>query len=72
MLAYDRGGMREFESVLADIPYSQGEIYNILESFKHLNASDSEKQIAMQILGKSENTIPEKGQSTLDAQLENK
>ena len=36
MLSYDKGGMREFESFLSDIPFSQGEIYNILESFNHL------------------------------------
>lgn len=66
MLAYDKGGMREFESVLTDIPYSQGEVYNILESFKHLDSGDSEKQIALQILGKSADIIPEKGQTTLD------
>ena len=66
MTAYDLGGMREFESALADIPYSQSEIYNILESFKHLDNGDSEKQIALQILGKSTDSIPKKGQSTLD------
>ncbi|QUH22359.1 DUF1156 domain-containing protein [Methanobacterium alkalithermotolerans] len=66
MLAYDKGGMREFESVLADIPYSQGEIFNILESFQHLESGDPEKQIALQILGKSADLIPEKGQTTFD------
>lgn len=66
MLAYEKGGIREFESVLADVPYTQGEIYNILESFKHLESGDSEKQIAMQILGKSGDMIPEKGQTTFE------
>lgn len=66
MLAYEKGGMREFESVLSDIPYTQVEIFNILESLKHLESGDSEKQIAMQILGKSDDVIPKKGQSTLD------
>lgn len=66
MLAYEKNGMKEFEAVLADLPYTQGEIYNILESFKHLESGDSEKQIAMQILGKSEDLIPEKGQTTFE------
>lgn len=65
MLSYDKGGMREFESILTDVPYSQSEIFNILESFKYLDSSDPEKQIAMQILGKSSDLIPEKGQTTL-------
>lgn len=66
MLSYDKGGMKEFESTLANTPYSKREVYNILESFKHLNSRDPEKQIALQILGKSTDFIPEKGQTTLD------
>ena len=68
MASYDKGGMRELESVLTDIPYSQSEVYNILESFKHLDSGDPEKQIALQILGKSTDFNHEKGQSTLDSQ----
>lgn len=66
MLAYDRGGMKEFESILDDMPYGQSEIFNILKSFQHLEPGDPEKQIALQILGKSIDFIPEKGQTTLD------
>ncbi|MEN6292408.1 MAG: DUF1156 domain-containing protein [Methanobacterium sp.] len=66
MLAYDKGGMKEFESALVDVPYDQNEIFNILKSFQHLEPGDPEKQIALQILGKSADFIPEKGQTTLD------
>ena len=38
----------------------------ILESFQHLESGDSEKKIAIQILGKSADVIPEKWQSTLN------
>lgn len=40
--------------------------FNILKSFQHLESGDPEKQIALQILGKSADFIPEKGQTTLD------
>jgi len=66
MSAYDMGGMREFESVLSNIPYSQSDVYNILESFQHLKSGDPEKQISLLILGKSSDLIPKKGQSTLN------
>lgn len=66
MLSYEKGGIREFESFIKDTRYTQREIYNLLESFKHLDSGDPEKQIAMQILGKSEDILPKKGQTTFE------
>lgn len=44
MLAYDKGGMKEFESTLTEVPYGQSEILNILKSFQHLESGDPENK----------------------------
>lgn len=66
MRAYESGGKREFESTLNNIQYSSLDIFNVLSAFQHLESGDSEKQIALQILGKSADLIPKKGQTTFD------
>lgn len=66
MAAYEKSGMKEFESLVNDSPHSQKDIMNIISVFQHLEESTLEKQIALQILGKSADLIPEKGQTTFD------
>ena len=66
MAAYEKAGENEFNSLIIESPYSQSEIFNVISSFQYLKNSDPEKQIAIQILGKSADFIPEKGQTTLD------
>lgn len=66
MLAYNRGGVREFENLLNDIQYSPSDIYNVLSAFQHLESDDPERQVSLQILGKTDDIRANQGETTLD------
>lgn len=65
MIAYENGGMKSFEAFSNETKYSNSDIFNVINSMQHLDPGDKERQIALLILGKSDDLIPEKGQTTL-------
>ena len=63
MYAFEKGGLREVESVIADLPYGPSEIRNVLRAFLYLDSSDVERQVAQRILDSY--ITPEEGQVSI-------
>jgi len=63
MYAFEKGGLRAVESVIADLPYGPSEVRNVLRAFLYLDSSDVERQVAQRILGS--HITPEEGQVSI-------
>jgi putative DNA methylase len=63
MYAFEKGGLREVESVIADLPYGPSEVWDVLRAFLYLDSSDVERQVAQQVL--SSYITPEEGQVSI-------
>ncbi len=63
MYAFEKGGLRAVESVIADLPYGPSEIRDVLRAFLYLDSSDVERQVAQQVLGS--HITPEEGQVSI-------
>ena len=61
MYAFEKGGLREVESVIANLPYGPSEVWNVLRAFLNLDSSDVERQVAQRIL----DSTPEEGQVSI-------
>jgi len=63
MYAFEKGGLREVESVIANLPYGPSEVWNVLRAFLNLDSSDVERQVAQRILDSY--ITPEEGQVSI-------
>jgi len=63
MYAFEKGGLREVESVIANLPYGPSEVRNVLRAFLYLDSSDVERQVAQRILDSY--ITPEEGQFSI-------
>ena len=63
MYAFEKGGLREVESVIANLPYGPSEVRNVLRAFLYLDSSDVERQVAQRIL--DSHITPEEGQVSI-------
>ena len=63
MYAFEKGGLREVESVIANLPYGPSEVRNVLRAFLYLDSSDVERQVAQRILDSP--ITPEEGQVSI-------
>ena len=63
MYAFEKGGLREVESVIADLPYGPSEVRDVLRAFLYLDSSDVERQVAQRIL--DSHITPEEGQVSI-------
>ena len=63
MYAFEKGGLRAVESVIANLPYGPSEVWNVLRAFLYLGSSDVERQVAQRILDSP--ITPEEGQVSI-------
>ncbi|MFZ3168676.1 MAG: hypothetical protein WA130_13760 [Candidatus Methanoperedens sp.] len=66
MAAFDKGGFGEADKQMERVRYSRNEIKDVLEALQSLEPEDSERQISMKILERTEQSFPKSGQRGLD------